>query len=248
MMADFRYWRLCTWCGPLFMAVFIVFWGTLGFNLPPFSGADSAATMGDHFRAHANLVRIGMVVSMTFAVCYAIWGIAIGKVMERVVGHDSILVPLQVWGAGLTVVPVLVSCSFWLAGAYRPEALDNAVLQLLYDWAWLLIDLAYSVTSVQMFAMGAGFLSDTRAVPLFPKWLSWYGIWVGFMFIAECLMPFFKDGPFSRSGLLNFYIEFGIWFVWVPTVSFYILKAIHRLEVEAGKAPAVARAVMQPAE
>lgn len=241
MSNNFAYWRFCTWMGPLFISVFIVAWGVLGFNLPPFSGALPAEALGAHFRDHANLVRAGMVIAMTFTVCYAVWGIAIGKVMEKVVGKDSILVPVQVWGAGLTVVPVLVSSSFWLTGSYRPEALPDSVLQMLYDMAWLLIDCSYSVTSVQMFAMGVAFLADKRAVPLFPKWLSWYGIWVGFMFIAEVLMPFFKDGAFSRQGSLNFYIEFAIWFVWVPLVSHAILRAIGRLEAEeAGRTGTVA--------
>jgi hypothetical protein len=77
-----------------------------------------------------------------------------------------------VGGAGLTVVPIMVSCVFWLAGAYRPEALDDSILQLLYDTAWLLIDMGYMVTTVQMVAMGVAFLNDRRAVPLVPKWLG----------------------------------------------------------------------------
>jgi hypothetical protein len=98
--------------------------------------------------------------------------------------------------------------------------------------AWLLIDLAYAVTSVQLFALGVGFLSDKRVVPLIPKWLSWYGIWVGFMFIAECIMPYFRNGAFARSGILNFWIEFIIWMAWVPVLTIYALKAVRRIEAE----------------
>ena len=50
----------------------------------------------------------------------------------------------------------------------------------------------------------------------------------GAMFIAECLMPFFKVGAFARDGILNFWIEFTIWFVWCPTLTLYLLKAISR--------------------
>jgi hypothetical protein len=96
----------------------------------------------------------------------------------------------------------------------------------------LLIDLAYAVTSVQLFALGVGFLADKRAVPLVPKWLAWWGIWVGFMFIAECIMPYFFNGAFARSGILNFWIEFLIWMVWVPTLTYYVLKATTRIESE----------------
>ena len=127
----------------------------------------------------------------------------------------------------------MVSCVFWLAGAYRPEALDDSILQLLYDTAWLLIDMGYMVTTVQMIAMGVAFMQDKRAVPLVPKWLAWYGIWVGFSFVAELLMPFFKSGIFARSGTLNFWIEFFIWFFWIVFVTTYLFAAIKGLEADA---------------
>ncbi|PWR25264.1 DUF4386 family protein [Zavarzinia aquatilis] len=232
MLDEFKYWRLCAWAGPAFMSVFIVFWGIMGFNLPPFSGALPAEDIAAYFRENANTVRLGMVIAMSFAVLYMVWGLAIAKVVEKVEGESNILSTLTVWGAGLTVVPILVSCSGWLAGAYRPEALPDAVLQLLYDWSWLLIDLGYSVTTLQMIALGVAFLGDKRDVPLVPRWLAWYGIWVGVSFAAECLMPFFKSGPFERAGILNFWIEFSVWFVWCPTLTFHVLRAIRRLEDE----------------
>jgi hypothetical protein len=230
--SEYNYWRFCAWMGPVFMAVFIVFWGIMGHNIPPWNADLPAATIAAWFRTEANTIRTGMVLSMSFAVLYAVWGLAIGRVMTRIVPEGSILVDLQVWGAGLTVVPVLVSTSFWLTGAYRPNDLPDNILQMLYDMAWLLIDLAYSTTTVQLLAAGVGFMRDKRVIPLIPKWLAWYGIWVGFMFIAECLMPFFKTGAFARDGILNFWIEFMIWFVWCPTLTFYILKAINRIEQE----------------
>lgn len=229
---EYAVWRLCLWAGPVFMAVFIVFWGVMGHNIPPWNADLPAATIANWFRTEANTIRLGMVVAMTTAPLYCVWGLGIGRVMTRVVGRDSLLIDLQVWGAGLTVIPVLVTTSFWLTGAYRPEALPDAMLQMLYDMAWLLIDLAYFTTSIQLFAVGAAFLKDRRAQRLVPKWLSWYAIWVGFMFIAECLMPFFKTGPFARDGVLNYWIEFTIWFVWCPSLTFVLLRAVRRIEAE----------------
>jgi hypothetical protein len=229
---EFGVWRICAWNGPLFMGVFVYFWGWLGHNFPPFQPDVPASQIAEWFRTEANWIRLGMVVAMTFAVTYCVWGLAIGRVMEHVTGRNSLLVELAKWGAGLTVVPVLVSTSFWLTGAFRPEALPDWALQLLYDMAWLLIDLSYAVTSVQLFAIGAGFLRDKRAVPLIPRWMAWYSIWVGFMFVAECLMPYFRNGAFARNGILNFWIEFMIWVLWVPVFTFYILGAIGRIEKE----------------
>jgi hypothetical protein len=230
--SEFAYWRFCAWNGYVFMAVFVVFWGLMSHNCPPFGADAPASVIATYFREHANWVRAGMVVSMTFVICYLIWALAIGRVMGKVVGKESVLIDLQVWGAGLTVVPILISSSFWLTAAFRPDGLPDAILQLLYDMAWLLIDLAYATTSVQMIAIGVAFLQDGRERPLVPRALAWYGIWVAISFAAECLMPFFKSGAFARNGLLNFWIEFPIWFVWAPTLTYYVLKAIPRLERE----------------
>ena len=229
---DTRYWRFCAWMGPVFAGVFFVFWGLLGHNFPPFAPDAPASEVAGWFRSHANGVRLGMVVAMSFAPAYGVWGYAVAKVLQQVIEKDNILVQLSRMGAQLTVVPILISCSFWLVAGFRPEALPDWAIQMIYDWAWLLIDLAYAVTTVQMFALGVGFLSDKRAVPLVPKWLSWYGIWVGFMFIAECIMPYFRNGAFARSGILNFWIEFAIWMLWVPVLTLYALRAITRIEAE----------------
>jgi hypothetical protein len=175
-----------------------------------------------------------MVIAMTAAPCYGVWGYALAKVMEHSIGGDNpssnLMVQLARLGAAWTTITVLVPTSFWLTAAFRPDALPDWMIQMLYDMAWLLIDLAYAVTSVQLFALGVGFLADKRGVPLVPKWLAWYGIWVGFMFIAECLMPYFMNGAFARNGILNFWIEFLIWMAWVPVLTLYALKAITRIE------------------
>ena len=229
---DTAYWRFCALMGPVFVAVFYVCWGLLGHNFPPFSPDAPASEVAGWFRENANGARLGMVIAMTFAPAYGVWGYAMAKVMEQSSGGgaNSIMVQLARVGAAWTTITVLIPSSFWLTAAFRPEALPDWMIQMLYDMAWLLIDLAYAVTSVQLFALGAGFLADKRETPLIAKWLSWYGIWVGFMFIIECLMPYFRNGAFARSGILNFWIEFIIWMVWVPVLTLYSFKAIRRIE------------------
>lgn len=229
---DTRYWRLCGWMGPVFITVFFVCWGLLGHNFPPFPPDAPASEVAGFFRGNADSIRLGMVIAMTFAPAYGVWGYSLAKVGEQIVEKDSILIQLARLGAAWTTITVLIPTSFWLTAAFRPEALPDWMIQMLYDMAWLLIDLAYAVTTVQMFALGAIYLSDKRAVPLIPKWLAWYGIWVGFMFIAECLMPYFRNGAFARSGLLNFWIEFIIWMGWVPVLTWYNARAIKRIEQE----------------
>lgn len=232
MNSNFKYWRFCAACGPLFLVTYFGFWGLLGFCVPPLPATLSAAEMAEIFRTNTSQIQLGMVGAMTFAPAYMVWGLGICKLMETLEGNNRVMSVLQLWGAGLTVIPVYMCCIFILAGTYRAATLDPSIIQLLYDMSWLTISVSYSVTTMQMIAMGVAFLSDKRAVPLMPKWLCWYSIWGGLMFIAEDLMPFFKDGPFARNGLLNFWIEYSIYFFYMLFVTFYMFKAVSRLEHE----------------
>jgi hypothetical protein len=233
MKTSFRYWRLCAAMGPVFLLAFIVCWGVLGYNIPPIPADLSPDDMAQHFRTHANEIRAGMAGAMLFGVLYLPWTLSITKVMQTTeTDGNDIMSTLQMWGGGITVVPLVTSSVFWLTGAYRPEVLDPKILQMLYDMGWLLIDMFYAITTVAMVAMGVGFLADKRDEPLMPRWASWYTIWAGMSFLFELLMPFFKIGLFARQGVLNFWIEFVVWFAYILIVTFYIFKAIARLERE----------------
>jgi len=232
MDSPFKYWRLLFAAGPVFLVTYFGFWGLLGYCVPPLPATMTAAEMASHFQANANQMRLGMVGAMTFAPTYMMWGLGITKVMETLEGNNQIMSTLQLWGAGLTVIPVYMCCVFILTGTYRADTLDPGIIQMMYDMSWLTISVCYSVTTMQMIAMGACFLTDKRATPLIPKWLCWYSIWGGTMFIAEDLMPFFKHGAFARNGLLNFWIEYSIYFFYMIFVTWYLFKAVSRLEQE----------------
>jgi len=146
--------------------------------------------------------------------------------------ENNMISTLQMWGGGLTVVPLVTSSVFWLTASYRPDVLSPVTLQMLYDQGWLLIDMFYAITTIPMVALGVGGLTDQRSKPLFPRWACWYSIWAGLSFLFELLMPFFKSGLFARQGWLNFWVEFIVWFAYILVATYYVFKAIPRLEQE----------------
>lgn len=230
---EFKFWNLVgPWSGLMFMSVFIIFWGVFCKNLPPIAAVSSPDTIAAYFRENATLIRIGLGICMTFTFLYINWGIVIGRVMSKIVGKDSVLIDVQVLGAVMTAVPVIISSGVWLSGGYRPE-LPATDLQQTLDISWMILDMCYATTTFQMIAMGIAFLSDKREKPLIPRWLAWFGMFVGVSFAAELLMPFFTVGAFARQGLLNFWIEFGLWFIWCPVLSVHLFPAIKRLKQEA---------------
>jgi len=228
----FRYLRACAWGGPILLLVTIIFWGIFGHNVPPFSADQSADAIAEQFRPLAQRIKLGMVVELPFSALYLTWGVAITKLMEEIELDNNVLSTLQLWGAGLTTMIFVIPCAGWLGVTYRAETMPSWALQMIYDMWWILFDLAYALTTLQMIPLGICLLSDKRAVPLFPRWMGWFSIWVGLMFFLESFMSFFKGGPFSRSGILNYWTEFTLFFAFMALVSFYLLKAIGRLERE----------------
>jgi hypothetical protein len=232
MPTSYRYVRLCAWGGPILLAATIFFWGVLGQNLPPYSPALSAQEFADAIILHAAQIRIGMIFEMPFATLYFVWGVAISKVMQAVERDNDVLSTIQLWGAGFTTVVFMVPCALWLAIAYRPEVMDPRTLQILYDFAWFFFDMAYMLTTMQTIAIGVCFLSDRRTTPIVPAWVAWLTMWVGIAFVVETMMPLVKSGVFARSGLINYWIEFSLFFLMMFVLSIYILKAIPRVERE----------------
>jgi hypothetical protein len=232
MEQPYRYVRACAWGGLVLLAATIFFWAILGKNLPPYSPELSAQQFANEIIANAGQIRIGMIFEMPFATFYFVWGVAISMVMRKVERDNDVLSTIQLWGAGFTTIVFVVPCAMWLAIAYRPEVMDPRTLQILYDFAWFFFDMAYMLTTMQTVAIGICFLSDKRAVPLVPAWVAWLTMWVGISFVLETMMPLVMSGPFARSGLLNYWVEFSLFFLMMLVLSIYILKAITRLERE----------------
>lgn len=236
----YRYLRLCAWGGPAMLVGTILFWGVLGQNIPPYSGALDAPSFAAQYLGHIYSIRAGMIATLAISPLYFMWGLAITKVMEQVERDNNILSQLQLWGAGFTTVVFYVACAVWLASTYRPESYSPETLQSFYDLGWIAFDMPYALTTLQMVAIGACFLTDRRAVPLVPKWVCWLSIWAGFSFFLEVMMPWFRTGPFARSGTLNYWIEFSAFFVFMAAVSAYIVAAVGRLEREHANLPEAA--------
>ncbi len=213
----------------------IVFWGILGQNIPPYSPELGAEEFAAQIREHAGQIRVGMIVQMPISVLYFTWGVAIWVVMraiEKENGSNAILSILQLTGAAFTTIVFVLPCSIWLAIAYRPEVMDPKTLLMMYDFGWMFFDMAYTLTTMQMVAFGICVLQDRREQPLVPVWAAWFSMFVVVSFVLLTMMPLVYGGPFSRSGLLNYFVEFTLFFLMFLVVGIYIIKGIGRLERE----------------
>ena len=225
-------WRLCTWAAPVFLAGFIIFWAILGFNLPPIDPGMSLSDLHAHYVDNNLRIRVAMVFSVFFGPFYFVFSAVVSRIMQKIEVGEGPLPVVEQMGGAITTVVILVGCICWLTAAHRIDQRTPEMIRQLHDFGWLFFDTTYMATSLQMLATAIVILGDKRSEPLLPRWLAWYSIFTAAVFIPDTLLPFFFTGPFAWNGLINYWLGFNAYFLWIVLFCIYIFKAITRLEIE----------------
>ncbi len=217
---------------------FVLFWGFIANNIPNPSPALAAEVLKERYLANLGEIRLGFIISLITVCFYMPWTCVLAAQMRRIEGSEMpVLSYLQLIGGALTVMVVSFSAVFWVVAAFRPDA-SPETFQMLTDTGWLIIDLCYCCTTLQMVAAALVGLADKSKVPLFPRWVCFLTIWCAISFFPASLTGMLKTGPFAWSGALSYYIPYFCWLCWFTTASIYMIKEIRRRQVVFAKAPA----------
>lgn len=238
LKTDYTMWKLMAWTGPVFFIGFFCMWGLLADNFPPMAASASPQEMWQHYKDLQFEIMLGMSVCMVLGSCYITFGAAVSRVMRRIEGNEGMLSNLELMGATITYCPIVVACGIWLTCAIQIDTLTPDMVQFLYRLGWMIIDIAYMVTSWQIIAAAVIFLRDQRENKLVPTWVSWWGFVTVASFFPVSLIPFFETGPFAFHGMFNFWVAFPTWYIWIVSMSIFIIKAVNRIEIEDGAAVA----------
>src|ERR1700738_4787320 len=215
---DYRSWKVMAWMGFAFITAFFCLWGLLGRNISPFPAWAPPEAVWQNYKDH----RLGIMV----------WSVAVSRVMERIEGPGGLWSKIEMMGGTITCAPLMVACAIWLTAAHEIDNIGPGMAHLLYWFGWLLIDLAYFVTSWQIAGASIVFMRDKREKKLVPNAVSWWG-WITIVsFFAVSAIPFVTTGPLAFNGVISFWIAFFTWFFWIPGLSYFIIKAIPRLKAE----------------
>lgn len=229
----FAKWRACLNMGWVFAVALFLFWAVLAQGMPPFPPTAGADTIARFYQEYSVSIRIGMLGAIMFTGCYLVWGLGITRVMEAVEGEENTLATIQLWGAGLTAVIFLLAFIIFAVGGYRPHSLPPWMLEFLYDAGWITLFVPLTSVFMQYITIAIVFLSDKRAEPLIPRWVSWYNILMVLLSFGVQLLPFLMTGIFARGGIINFWFEAAIYFLWIILMTAYGVRAVNRLEKEA---------------
>ena len=151
--------------------------------------------------------------------------------MKRMEDTPSILSYTQLSSGTAGIIFLILPCVIWTVAAFRPER-DPALILLLNDFGWITFLMPFGTFVVQNFAIGFAILGDKSAVPVLPRWIGFFTIWVAILFLPGALLTFLKTGPFAWDGLFVFWVPLNIFFGWYLVMIVCLRKAI----IEQGRA------------
>ncbi len=194
--------------------------------LPPPDADQTATEVAAFYTEHAEQVRLGAVIcSWTAATIFPLWFV-IGVQIRRLEGERAIWGPLTMVSGGLLTIFLVFPPIFFGAAAFSPER-DPDITKALHEIGVLIL-----VSTDQYFVFAwvalvvACFIPTQLAHSPFPRWFGYVNIW--FILIAEmgAICYYFKTGPFAWNGLFPFWIPFAAFGLWIPVISYLLLRAL----------------------
>lgn len=228
--------RVCVWCGPVMIVVWLGGFLIAGFLPPPDPGA-SAATIRDMFVDDTFRIRLGLLITMLAAALLVPFSAVIAAQIRRIEGPHQVLASTQLASGALLSVEFIVPIMVLLTAAYRPSEIDPSVVRMLDDMGWLMFVAVTSSAIVQIASIAFAILLDKRARPVFPRWAGYFNAWVAILITPPSLVVFFHHGPFAWRGLISFFFPLTVYATWLITMTVLTYRAV---EAQADEAPSEA--------
>lgn len=216
---------LCAWSGFVFTMIFMIgFWIVAGFVPPPSPNA-SAVDIAAIYQENTWQIRLGLFMMMGCSGLISPFVAALSIQMKRMEGSPSILTYTQLSSGSVGLVFFILPCLIWTAAAFRPER-DADLILLLNDLGWIVFLMPFTTFVVQNFALGFAILGDKGKVPVFPRWVGYFTLWVAIVFVPGGLLTFFKNGPFAWNGVFAFWVPLVVFFGWYLVMFVFLRKGI----------------------
>ena len=223
--------KLCAWSGIMFVVLIGLGFGVMASFVPPPSPADTAAQTAQFFIEHKQGVRFGMIVSMVASSLLLPYAVAMTIHMRRIEGPFPALAMIELGMGALFVLEFIYLLFFWQAATFRVERAPE-LIQLLNDMAWIPFIGISSTLIMQAMVFGWAILIDKRPTTIFPRWVGFFNLWAGVMYVPGTFNVFFLTGPLAWDGWLAFYLPIVVFVLWMIVNSIYLAKAADNMRDE----------------
>ncbi|MDH1440431.1 hypothetical protein N5O88_09860 [Pseudomonas sp. GD03721] len=222
---DTRVVSLMAWSGIVLVVCLAVAQGLLMGFIPPPSPDMSAEEIAQLFIERKLSIRVGTLLECIGFTFYLTWSMSIVMFMRRMESGMPILTYTSIANNGGGYVFFLLMPITWAALAFRPEALDPNLLQLVNDYVWFIFILSWPPFALFMVYIAVAVLRDRNPEPVFPRWVGYFNLWTAAMIMPAGLIEFFTTGPFAYDGVIAFWWVWLEFFGWIVVMSWVTLRA-----------------------
>lgn len=195
--------------------------------VPPLSPALSTHEVATFYRENPTGIIIGgAFIMFSSGLIFPFVG-AIATFMKKIEGPVSPLTYSMMMVAAYGFVTLFLCGMFFTAAAFRPGFSDETI-HALSDISFFLLIIAAFPGFFQYCFTGWAILSDTRANPVFPRWVGYLNFWTAVLSLPGATIGLFKIGPFAWNGILAFWLPAIIFGVWVNVMCWALLNAVKR--------------------
>jgi hypothetical protein len=82
--------------------------------------------------------------------------------------------------------------------------------------------------TLQMVCIAVAGFMDKSERPTWPRWVSYFHLWVGLSGAGGGLAVFFKSGPFAWNGVVGIYIPLVLFATWLIISTTVLHQAVKR--------------------
>jgi hypothetical protein len=231
---DWPLMRVCTWCFWVMTLLLLVGLVLVGHFIPPVHPSASAAEVAAFYQNHTTAIRLSVLLQCVALAFWIPWGSAVAVLTRRVERGVPILTYCMIVFCGASVTINYLYALAWAVASFRPER-PAEITRTFNDFGWVCFQVPWAPYSIWTVLVAIVAFTDRDDVPLFPRWFGYLSIWACIDMVPAGLMIFFKEGPFAFNGLITLYFVLAVFFGWAIVLTFLMLRAINRFQIEDAK-------------
>jgi hypothetical protein len=215
----------CAWCGPAFVVLLFGGWGLMGGLIPLVPPSQSAEYVAGIYGTDAIVHRIGLILGMVGVFLTIPYFQVISMQMRRMERRLPMLSILQFASGIIVTVVLMIPMLLFVGASFRPER-PAELTKLVNDLSYVMLILPWPPILGQLGAIAVAVFNDRSEIPVFPRWVGYYSIWVGLLLLPASLIIFFKTGPFAWTGIVGFWIPAAVFGTWYLVMTKVVLDAV----------------------
>ena len=223
--------KVSAWCGPIFCILFGLGWMVLARWVQPPSPNLSAASISDVFASHRTLIRLGVGLGGFAGSLSVPWAAVVAVQMKRIEGEHCVMTYTQLTTGALGALIFVFPMLFLEVAAFRADR-STQLVQAVSDLGYLCLIGFPFLAVIQAIALTVVIFQDHRATPIFPRWLGYFSLWAGLLFIPGTTISYFHTGPLAWNGIFAYWLPLGVFAIWIFVVTAYVLRAIDQQQAE----------------